>query len=362
MKILTIIGARPQFIKAAMLNRAIRARTDVTEVLVHTGQHHDALMSDVFFEQLDIGKPEYSLGVAGGTHGDMTGRMMIALDPVLKAEKPDLVLVYGDTNSTLAAAVCAAKFGIPLAHVEAGLRSFNRAMPEEINRVLTDHISRFLFCPTEAAVRNLANEGITQIVENVGDIMYEAALHYGSQPNNAALLSPKLRELFDSKEYVLATIHRQENTDSPVRLQNIIRGILEIAEAKPVVLPLHPRTRGKLGAASIAALDAHAGVQCTAPLGYLEMLQLERNAKLVLTDSGGVQKEAFFFRTPCATLRDETEWTELVESGWNTLIDVSTQRIADVAMARYGSEGSADFSPYGDGNTSQAILSCLGCH
>lgn len=362
MKILTVVGARPQFIKAAMLNRAIRARGDVTEVLVHTGQHHDVLMSDVFFQQLDICQPKYALGVAGGTHGDMTGRMMAALDPVLMTEGPDLVLVYGDTNSTLAAAVCAAKLGIPIAHVEAGLRSFNRAMPEEINRVLTDHVSKFLFCPTESAVQNLKKEGITQIVENVGDIMYEAALHYGNRAESLSLLTPALRKLFDSQDYVLATIHRQENTDNLTRLQNIIRGVLELADLHPVVLPLHPRTRAKLGTRTLSILEAHSGIYCTEPLGYLEMLQLERNAGLILTDSGGVQKEAFFFKVPCATLRDETEWSELVDNGWNTLVDISEDRIADVALSRYGSRGRPDFNPYGDGRTATAILATLDRH
>lgn len=362
MKILTIVGARPQFIKAAMLNRAIRARQDVSEVLVHTGQHHDAQMSDVFFAQLDIHPPHHSLGVAGGTHGDMTGRMMMALDPVMQSERPDLVVVYGDTNSTLAAAVCASKFGIPIAHVEAGLRSFNRAMPEEINRVLTDHVSRYLFCPTDTAVANLHNEGIRDVVRNVGDIMYDAALHYGSSAANAELLAPELRELHEVGRYVLATIHRQENTDDPQRLGRIVDGMLNVADVHPVVLPLHPRTRGKLGDAALARLQAHPQIVLTEPLGYLEMLQLERNAGLVLTDSGGVQKEAFFFKVPCATLRDQTEWTELVDYGWNTLIDVSHDAIADVALQRHGRPGRPDFNPYGDGRTAEAILAALLSH
>lgn len=359
MKILTIVGARPQFIKAAMLNRAIRARKDMSEVLVHTGQHHDAQMSDVFFEQLDIHRPHHSLGVAGGTHGDMTGRMMIALDPVLQAEKPDLVLVYGDTNSTLAAAVCASKFGIPLAHVEAGLRSFNRAMPEEINRILTDHLAKYLLCPTQTAIDNLQREGIVSNVSNVGDIMYDAALHYGSSPANASLLSPELRVVQSTKAYVLATIHRQENTDDAQRLGRIVDGILDLADAHPVVLPLHPRTHSKLGEAALKRLHDHKQVYVVGPLGYLEMLQLERNAQLILTDSGGVQKEAFFFKVPCATLRDQTEWTELVEHGWNTLIDVSKDPIAEFALQCYGRAGRSDFNPYGEGRTSQAILSTI---
>lgn len=359
MRILTVVGARPQFIKAAMLNRAVRARDDVSEILVHTGQHHDAQMSDVFFEQLDIPPPHHSLGVAGGTHGDMTGRMMVALDPILQAERPDLVVVYGDTNSTLAAALCAAKFGIPIAHIEAGLRSFNRAMPEEINRVLTDHISKYLFCPTETAVENLRREGIDNVVRNVGDIMYDAALHYGGSDADADLLAPELRDIHAAKGYVLATIHRQENTDVAQRLSRIADGLLGVADAHPVVLPLHPRTRAKLGEAALSRLKSHPRVALTDPLGYLEMLQLERNAGLVLTDSGGVQKEAFFFKVPCATLRDQTEWTELVDHGWNTLVDVANDNIAERALQCHGRLGQTDFNPYGQGRTAEEILSTL---
>lgn len=359
MKLLTVVGARPQFIKAAMLNRAVRARSDVVEVLVHTGQHHDAQMSDVFFSQLDIQPPHHSLGIAGGTHGDMTGRMMVALDPVLTAEKPDLVVVYGDTNSTLAAAVCAAKFGIPIAHVEAGLRSFNRAMPEEINRVLTDHLSAHLFCPTDSAIANLRNEGITQNVWNVGDIMYDAALHYGNRPDSVLSLAPALRSVHESANYVLATIHRQENTDDPQRLGRIAGALLKVADVHPIVLPLHPRTRGKLDATWLSRLQAHPSVHLSDPLGYLEMLQLERHARLVVTDSGGVQKEAFFFKVACATLRDQTEWTELVDHGWNTLVDVLHDPVEDVILRRYGCPGQADFNPYGNGRTAQAILSTI---
>lgn len=359
MKLLTVVGARPQFIKAAMLNRAIRARSDVTEVLVHTGQHHDAQMSDVFFAQLDIAPPHHSLGIAGGTHGDMTGRMMTALDPVLMAERPDLVVVYGDTNSTLAAAVCAAKFGIPIAHIEAGLRSFNRAMPEEINRVLTDHLSALLFCPTDSAIANLHSEGITRHVHNVGDIMYDAALHYGNRPDSVQTLSPALRRVHAAADYILATIHRQENTDDPVRLERIVAALLKVADAHPVVLPLHPRTRSRLDVTALSRLQSHPAVHLTDPLGYLEMLQLERHARLVVTDSGGVQKEAFFFKVACATLRDQTEWTELVNHGWNTLVNVVHDPVEDVILRRYGRPGEPDFNPYGNGRTAQAILATI---
>lgn len=359
MRLLTVVGARPQFIKAAMLNRAIRARSDVVEVLVHTGQHHDAHMSDVFFSQLDIDPPQHSLGIAGGTHGDMTGRMMAALDPVLMAERPDLVVVYGDTNSTLAAAVCAAKFGIPIAHIEAGLRSFNRAMPEEINRVLTDHLSAFLFCPTDSAIANLRSEGIMHNVHNVGDIMYDAALHYGNRPDSVQTLSPALRNVHAAADYILATIHRQENTDDPLRLGRIVTALLKVADAHPVVLPLHPRTRSRLDATWLSRLQSHPSVHLTDPLGYLEMLQFERHARLVVTDSGGVQKEAFFFKVACATLRDQTEWTELVDHGWNTLVDVVHDPVEDAILRRYGCTGEPDFNPYGNGRTAQAILSTI---
>ena len=359
MKLLTVVGARPQFIKAAMLNRAVRARSDVTEVLVHTGQHHDAHMSDVFFSQLDIDPPHHSLGIAGGTHGDMTGRMMVALDPVLMAERPDLMVVYGDTNSTLAAAVCAAKFGIPIVHIEAGLRSFNRAMPEEINRVLTDHLSAYLFCPTDSAIANLRNEGIRHHVHNVGDIMYDAALHYGNSHDSVQTLSPALRSVHAAADYILTTIHRQENTDDPVRLERIVTALLKVADAHPVVLPLHPRTRSRLDATWLSRLQSHPSVHMTDPLGYLEMLQLERHARLVVTDSGGVQKEAFFFKVACATLRDQTEWTELVDHGWNTLVDVLRDPVEDVILRRYGCPGQTDFNPYGNGRTAQAILSTI---
>lgn len=359
MKLLTVVGARPQFIKAAMLNRAVRGREGVQEILVHTGQHHDAQMSDVFFRQLDIEPPRHNLAIAGGTHGDMTGRMMVALDPVIAAERPDLLVVYGDTNSTLAGALCAAKFGIPIAHIEAGLRSFNRAMPEEINRVLTDHLSTLLFCPTQKAIDNLHAEGIRRNVWNVGDIMYDAALHYGQRTEGIEALAPGLRRLLEAGHYVLATIHRQENTDDPQRLARIVDALLKVADVHPVVLPLHPRTRGRLGQAVLARLQSHPSVVLSEPLGYLEMLQLERRAQLVVTDSGGVQKEAFFFQVACATLRDQTEWTELVDHGWNTLIDVAHDRIDDVILRAYGAKGQADCHPYGDGHTAQAILATI---
>lgn len=313
MKIATIIGARPQFIKAAVVSRAFREhRPDVTEVIIHTGQHYDNNMSDIFFEELDIPKPHYHLGVGGGTHGQNTGRMLEAIEGVLLQEKPDWVLVYGDTDSTLAGALAAAKLHIPVAHVEAGLRSFNRKMPEELNRILTDHISTLLFTPTDTATRHLINEGITgDKVQQVGDVMYDAALYYRNKAKRPA-------DLPVDKDFILSTLHRAENTDDPERLANIIGALNEVAVETPVILPLHPRTRkllsqGNYDTRNITLLD---------PVGYLEMVWLLEHCRLVVTDSGGLQKEAYFFGKPCVTTRDETEWVELVESRWNTLVPI----------------------------------------
>ncbi len=357
-KVLTVVGARPQFIKATMLSRALQAARGFTEVIVHTGQHHDPGMSDVFFDELRIPKPLHSLGIAGGGHGDMTGRMLCALEPVVRAEAPDLVLVYGDTNSTLAGALVAAKLHVPVAHVEAGLRSFNRRMPEEINRVVADHLSTWLFCPTAASVSHLADEGISQGVHRVGDIMFDAALHFG----RLALEAPRRATVpaaLPAQGYVLATIHRQENTDEPTKLARIVEALVLLAEDMPVVLPLHPRTRARLTGTGLAPNLERAGLHVVEPLGYLEMLALEQRAALVLTDSGGVQKEAYFFRVPCVTLRDETEWTELVELGWNRLVDVVNGDIVGAARQAMGREGLEGESPYGSGDTAQRIVACL---
>lgn len=355
-KILTIVGARPQFIKASMFSRAIRSSERFSEVIVHTGQHYDPAMSDVFFEELGIPAPSHSLGIAGGGHGDMTGRMLCALEPVMQAEAPDMVLVYGDTNSTIAGALTAAKLHIPIAHVEAGLRSFNRRMPEEVNRVLTDHLSSLLLCPTVNAVDNLAAEGMREGVHLVGDIMYDAALHFGAIAANKAgfLASRGLSE----KGYVLATVHRQENTDDPRKLGRIIDALIALSKEIPVVMPLHPRTRGRLESLGLAIADA-ANLHIVEPLGYLEMLALERAAALVVTDSGGVQKEAYFFRVPCVTLRDQTEWTELVDLGWNRLVDVLEDDILAAARRAIGSAGDTKAAPYGHGNTAERIVETL---
>ena len=351
MKILTVIGARPQFIKAAAVSRRLRARPGATEVLVHTGQHYDENMSDVFFSELGIPAPDHHLGVGSGSHGAMTGRMLEKIEAVTVAENPDALLVYGDTNSTLAGALAAAKLHVPVAHVEAGLRSFNRKMPEEVNRVLTDHVSKWLFCPTKAAVENLKREGIADgRVSLVGDVMYDVALMARERAGDVARWGVR------PGQYVLATIHRAENTDDPARLAAAFDGLREVAKRLPVVLPLHPRTRGVLKRGGRAETD---GVKITDPVGYLDMTALERHARLVVTDSGGVQKEAFFHRVPCVTLRDETEWVELVELGWNQVLPpTSAAAVRDGILAaldgRPGQDPPADL--YGGGKAADRIV------
>jgi UDP-GlcNAc3NAcA epimerase len=354
MKIATIIGARPQFIKASVVTAAIASTPGMREIVIHTGQHFDANMSDVFFEELGMPKPEYFLDIHGGTHGSMTGKMLIQIEQVLMKEKPDVVLVYGDTNSTLAGALAAAKLHIPVAHVEAGLRSFNMAMPEEINRILTDRISHWLFTPTKAATENLQREGYAadKIVE-VGDVMYDVALHHGSrvQPGTGLMAQLGLTE----KNYVLATIHRQENTDQPMRLTTIVKAMIAIARTLPVVWPLHPRTRAVLQkAGQLDTLAQH--VKLLEPIGYIDMVQLEKFAALIATDSGGVQKEAFFYQVPCVTLRNETEWVELVAAGWNRLAPPTDTATLQVAItAALGSRG-RDVQPYGVGAAASKLV------
>lgn len=326
MKLLTIIGARPQFIKAATVSRVVAAREDITEVIVHTGQHYDANMSDIFFDELSIPRPDHHLGIGGGGHGQMTGRQLEAIEGVLLTERPDCVLVYGDTNSTLAGALAAVKLHIPVAHVEAGLRSFNRRMPEEINRVLTDHAADLLFAPTGTALDNLRNEGLPEArLHMVGDVMYDAALFY-----RARARQPRWFDALGIAEgaFVLATVHRAENTDDPARLRAIFEGLGDCG--KPVVLPLHPRTRLKLGEYDIKVSPR---IHLTDPVGYLEMVWLQAHCAAIATDSGGVQKEAYFHGKPCITLRDETEWVELVENGWNVLVGADVARIAAALVA-----------------------------
>lgn len=350
MKIVTVIGARPQFIKAAVVSRKLREREGVQEIIVHTGQHFDANMSDVFFEELDIPHPNYHLGIGGGTHGQNTGRMIEAIEGVLLQEKPDWLLVYGDTDSTLAGALAAVKLHIPVAHVEAGLRSFNRAMPEEINRVLTDHASDKLFAPTVTAVKNLAAEGITGLsVLNVGDVMYDAALYYGDKAEQTSQIVNQLE--LSSNGYVLATLHRQENVDDRTRLASILQGFA--TSDKPIVMPLHPRTRKRL---QEFGFSLPASVNVIDPVGYLDMVMLEKHAALIATDSGGVQKEAYFHKVPCITLRDETEWVELVECGANRLVGADAQRIS-MSLTEIGSSKNFEKLLYGQGDAGAKIVS-----
>jgi UDP-GlcNAc3NAcA epimerase len=355
MKIVTVIGARPQFIKAAAVSRLLGETESVTEVLVHTGQHYDENMSDIFFAELGIPRPHHHLGVGSGSHGAMTGRMLEKIEQVLIAERPDALLAYGDTNSTLAGALAAAKLHIPVAHVEAGLRSFNSKMPEEINRVLTDHVSRWLFAPTETAVANLRREGISDsAIHLVGDVMYDAALHFGA--DGASELE---RFGVTSKNYVLATIHRAENTDVPARLDSIFAGLKEVSRVVPVVLPLHPRTRAVLKLANVTETG---GVHIINPVGYLDMVRLERHARVIATDSGGVQKEAFFHRVPCVTLRDETEWVELVDMGWNRLVPPTSAAAVRDGVLRCLGEKTRPAPPsdlYGGGRASRRIVDLL---
>lgn len=358
MKIVTIIGARPQFIKAATVSRVLRQRKDVKEVLVHTGQHFDDNMSEVFFREMGIPSPAYHLGIHGGTHGKMTGQMLEKIEEVLLAEAPDWVLVYGDTNSTLAGALAAVKLHIPLAHVEAGLRSFNRRMPEEINRVLTDHASDLLFAPTQQAVNNLNNEGLdAQKIRRVGDVMCDAARYFSAQAETDSQILERLE--LSPKGYVLATLHRAENTEDASHLSDLVACLNSAAEELPVVLPLHPRTQQAIERMGLVK-KLSPSIKIIAPVGYLDMVMLEMHACIVATDSGGVQKEAYFHRTPCITLREETEWVELVDSGWNVLAgrDKGKFKAAfDAGLNDPLPDWSADL--YGDGHAAEDIVSQL---
>ncbi len=381
MKILTVVGARPQFIKAAMVSRAIIAynqnvegkpQAQITEVILHTGQHYDDNMSRIFFDQLGIPKPAYNLQVGSGSHGETTGMMLAGIERVLGEEKPDWVLVYGDTNSTLAGALAACKLHIPVAHVEAGLRSYNKRMPEEINRVLTDHVSTLLLCPTKVAVVNLAKEGITRNVHQVGDVMYDAALMFGELADKDSGILERL--LLKKKSYYLVTVHRAENTDEPQRLKNIFAAFCEIATKDcPVVLPLHPRTRGVLVQHGLARQKdslsdgvyyplecSNPYVKMVDPVSFLDMVMLEKYAKVILTDSGGVQKEAYFHKVPCVTLRDETEWVETVEAGANVLVGADRERIRRACMRDHSQP--AETRLYGDGDGGGQIVSFFLSH
>jgi UDP-GlcNAc3NAcA epimerase len=342
LRVMTVVGARPQFVKAAAVSRVIAAHGDVREIMVHTGQHFDANMSEVFFQDLGIPRPDHALGIHGGGHGEMTGRMMIALEAVMQAERPDWVVVYGDINSTLAGALCAVKLGIPVAHVEAGLRSFDRAMPEEINRVVTDHISTLLFCPTDAAVANLRAEGVTEGVMQVGDVMFDATLMLTEAAPRASTIVSRLG-LTDGG-YAVATLHRASTTDQPGALQAALDFLKQEALRRPIVLPLHPRTRAAIDRLGLST----EGLLVIEPVGPIDMHALLAACAAVFTDSGGLQKEAYFHRKPCVTLRDTTEWVETVDAGWNRL-----WRGPDFVQPR------RDIAEYGEGRSAAAIVDAL---
>ena len=345
MRFLTVIGARPQFIKAGPLSAELRRSHE--EVLVHTGQHYDHGMSEVFFEELGLPVPDYHLGVGSGLHGEQTGTMLTALEMVMIESAPDIVLVYGDTNSTLAGALAASKLRIPVAHVEAGLRSFNRLMPEEINRVVTDHVADFLFVPSELSRVQLGREGITRGVHVVGDIMLDAVLAHRERAHVRSAFPESLG--LAPGEYYLSTIHRAENTDDEVRLSEIIRALGELD--RPVVLPLHPRTRKQL---NVFGVTAGANVRVIEPVGYLDMVRLLDDCACVLTDSGGVQKEAYYLDVPCVTMRDETEWVETVHAGWNVLAGASAEGIRE-GVRRVTAVRPAHPELYGFGDTARRI-------
>lgn len=348
-KIVTIVGARPQFVKAAAVSRAI-GQTGVREIIVHTGQHFDKNMSEVFFEEMEIPAPNYNLEIHSLSHGAMTGRMIEKVEEILLAERPEGLMVYGDTNSTLAGAIAASKLHIPIIHVEAGLRSFNMLMPEEVNRILTDRISSLLFCPTDAAVANLQKEGFAgynaRILKN-GDVMQDAAIYYAARSKERSTVISSL-DLKDG--FVLATIHRQENTDDPEKLRAVMAGLNEINRETRVVVPLHPRTRNILKKQGVVpeftVID---------PVGYFDMVELLKHCSLVVTDSGGVQKEAFFFQKPCITARDQTEWVELVEGGFNTLVGADTTLMVDAYHRAKGCTCNFGVNLYGQGVASHVV-------
>jgi UDP-GlcNAc3NAcA epimerase len=354
MKIITILGARPQFVKAAVVSRELM-KSDIDEVIVHTGQHFDNNMSQVFFDEMEIPTPDYNLEISGLNHGAMTGRMLEKIEEVLLKEKPDYVLVYGDTNSTLAGALAASKLHIPVAHVEAGLRSFEMKMPEEVNRILTDRISSILFCPTTTAIKNLKDEGYDNIDCKIvlsGDVMYDAVQFYQSKIETSATVLKN--EGLENKPFILATLHRAENTNDPVRLKEICEAFNEINQEVKIVLPLHPRTKAFLSSQGIK-LNAH----LIDPVGYFDMLALLKNCSLVMTDSGGLQKEAYFFGKFCITLRDQTEWVELVDVGANTLAGASKKSIVDTFKANFNKTLNIKEGLYGDGHAAAIIAKHL---
>jgi UDP-GlcNAc3NAcA epimerase len=373
MKIVTVVGARPQFIKAGAVNRAIQAfnkrKSSIREIWVHTGQHYDYLMDKVFFEELELPKPDYHLGVGSGSHAKQTGLMLERIEMVLKKERPETVIVYGDTNSTLAGALAGAKLNIPVGHIEAGLRSYVRTMPEEINRVLTDQLSTFLFCPTSQAVRNLAEEGIKpgrgRVVKKVGDVMYDSILYYSKIAEEKSTILQDLNLYFSTpnselrtQNYYLATLHRAENTDDPKRLKSILEALNKIGRKTPTVLPLHPRTKKMMKVYHLFL--GFKNIKFVEPISYFDMLKLERNAGAILTDSGGIQKEAYWLRVPCFTLREETEWVETVQSGWNTLVGTEPKKIfRAINHLEKKTLSKKSTNIFGDGKASEMIVELL---
>ncbi len=358
MKVLTVVGARPQFIKAAPVSKALR-EAGHNEFLLHTGQHYDHGMSQVFFDEMGIPEPDTNLGIGSGSHGWQTGQMLMQIERVLLDQKPDWVLVYGDTNSTLAGALAAVKLHIPLAHVEAGLRSYNREMPEEHNRVLTDHCADLLFCPTQTAVDNLKNEGIIEGVHWVGDTMYDAVLQFSKIAEGRSTILNDLN--LEPKGYLLATVHRPYNTDNPEKLHDILSAFMEIDET--IIFPVHPRTQIKIDELELQPLNpksqfATSNLHLLPPVGYLDMLVLEQNARLILTDSGGMQKEAYFFEVPCITLRPETEWVETVTAGWNRLVGAEKEGVIE-AIHSFNPPTGVPPQFFGDGQASERIANQL---
>lgn len=358
MKIVSILGARPQFIKAAVVSKAFSMHAEIEQLIVHTGQHYDENMSEVFFQELDIAKPAYNLGIGSGPHGLQSGRMLEAIERVLLEEVPDWALVYGDTNSTLAGVLAAVKLHIPVAHIEAGLRSFDRRMPEEINRVVADHTSDLLFVPTGTALQNLRSEGVPESsIHVVGDVMYDAAICFGSKAEAHSQILHKLG--VTRKQYLLATLHRAENTDHAECLRLILEALTEIAQEMAVVLPLHPRTR-RILADTGTLKEVSRCISLVEPVGYLDMMMLEKNARLIATDSGGVQKEAYLHGVPCVTFRETSEWLELIEMGWNRLAPpVDSTTVISGLRDALGSAPRPTQNPYGDGHAAERIAQRL---
>ena len=356
MKILTVVGARPQFIKAAVVSRAIKGlhNNSLTEVIVHTGQHFDKNMSQVFFDELEIPKPDYNLQVSGGSHGKMTGEMLMNIEEIIVNEKPNWVLVYGDTNSTLAGALAAAKLHVPIIHVESGLRSFNMKMPEEINRVLVDRISDVHFCTSNIAVQNLKAEGIQGKVYNVGDVMYDALLFYNSEKDSKRDKVFYDKFLGGEKPYILVTCHRAENTDNKARLENILQALQRITQETAVVYPIHPRTKKLITEYGFGHYLNN--VIVIDPLSYKDMLWLQKNAKAIVTDSGGMQKEAYFVNVPCITIREETEWVETVEAGANVIVGASVDKIIKNALNPVSNPSNFRRKLYGSGDSGIKII------